>query len=916
MSMTHRRKLRPLLWPVSRNVIIACAGLCGVTLAPHMAFADSASSLNSPMSSGGLDANSEVLVAMGSGRYRLADDITGAPLNSSLCVDLQQLFGALDFPITVDRSRQVASGWFIEEDQSFSLDLKTGAASVGTKKISVSPQSIGNLSSGSCVTIDALAPLLGLTIDYQASGSFLGVTSVRPLPILERLKRQDRTVAGFEEASAQTVAPRVRSLPYRAFVAPNADVSVTFNRVKSERAALRTNATWSILSIGELAYMTAEAQLGGTQAGLNGEVSRFRLYRSEADGGVFGFAKLTDFSVGDISAFGSSLGGNGGSGFGISASTFPLNRPTSFDRTTFEGDLPAGWDVELYRNGQLLEFRNDGTTGGYSFKDIPVLFGENNFEIVQYGPQGQRRVINRSVNASNFLAPKGDSYYRAAVYRPEILFGRKRVGSGVRIDFRAAVGIADNFNLAGGFDSYMLAGTRLSIGTLSALTSVSGIALNAELVGTSEGKFAGQIELQGQGRGASLRARLVVAQDGFRTEKWARSIVGRFDASADRSFRLPNSVGGSLSGRVVVDRLSTNETIFSARQRLTLAYGNSSIAQSLTWSHSPSGERRDQIDGDVAYSFRRGYMSFRTSAAYSLNPTPKLNRLSAAVERPLGVNGDAWRWRAETSWDKNDRTFIHNVGIGREFGLLNLDIGAETDGRKSHAINLSLSFALGRRQNGWGMTSKPLASTGTVRARIFEDNDDNGVFSNGDVPMERVGLVGNSGRGGSMTNASGYAVLDGVVPNLPTLVNVITDDLEDQNLFARPTYTKAREGTVSDISIPLTVMGSIEGTIDMVAGFDPVGRPLGGVELVLLNGEQKEVARTSSAYDGYYSFDRVPVGTYTVALASDTSLARRFRPVETLQVATSRAQPGVQGTAMTLIESNPTSTKMALRGLL
>ena len=34
----------------------------------------------------------------------------------------------------------------------------------------------------------------------------------------------------------------------------------------------------------------------------------------------------------------------------------PLDQPSAFDRTSFKGDLPSGWDAEIYRNGELLGF--------------------------------------------------------------------------------------------------------------------------------------------------------------------------------------------------------------------------------------------------------------------------------------------------------------------------------------------------------------------------------------------------------------------------------------------------------------------------------------------------------------------------------------------------------------------------------
>src|SRR3546814_10416771 len=73
-----------------------------------------------------------------------------------------------------------------------------------------------------------------------------------------------------------------------------------------------------------------------------------------------------------------------------------LFRSDSFDKTSFRGDLPAGWDAELYRNGQLLAFATLNGDGRYEFLDVPLQYGTNRFEIVLYGSQGQiRRELNQ-----------------------------------------------------------------------------------------------------------------------------------------------------------------------------------------------------------------------------------------------------------------------------------------------------------------------------------------------------------------------------------------------------------------------------------------------------------------------------------------------------------------------------------------
>jgi hypothetical protein len=918
--MSSRRKLRPSLWPVSRTALIACAGLCGVALAPQLAFgAPEAARVAGPATTRvieTIDQDTEVLVAMNIGQFRIADDVTAAQLGGNMCIDLQQFLNGLDFPILVDRSRGLANGWFIREDQTINIDLRGQKAQVNGREVVLPPNSVGELSSGPCMTTPALAKLLSLKLEYDARSTVLVVASDTPLPIIERFARQGRSKLRGFSASQSFVPARPQSLPYRAFVPPNSDITISFG-VQKERATPRQTAVgWSLLSVGELAYMTAEAQLAGSQDGFNGAVSRFRLYRAEREGGVFGIPRLTEFSVGDITAYGSALGSIGGVGLGITASSFPLNRPTAFDRTNFEGALPVGWDVELYRNGQLLEFVNDGSSGGYSFKDVPVLFGDNNFEIVQYGPQGQRRVISRRINASNFLAPKGAAYYRAAIYRQELTFGEMKKDSGIRLDLRAALGVGNNFNIGGGLDSYVVAGRRVNIASLSAQTSLSGLALNSEIAMNLAGTVAGQIEFQGSGRASGIRGRFVLAQEGFKSERIFNNQLARLELSADRGVIFGPRTNGTLSGRFQFDQYHSGENTFTARQRFTLAHGNSWLSQSLAWTHTSTGQRRDQIDGEVAYSLRQGRQAMRAAVEFGLYPNPQVNRVSAVVERSFSVNPNSWRWRAETSWNRNENEFAYLLALSRNFKATTFDFVAETNGEDRHRVGINLSFALGRRANGWGITSRPLAQAGTVRARLFEDLDDNGRFTEGDVPVVGAGVRAHTSIHPSKTNANGYAILDGVTANERAQIGVDVDDLADASLFARNTYTLPREGTVSEIAIPLTQMGAIEGSVAMVGGNEGEQTPIGGIALVLLDQQNREVSRTVSAYDGFYSFEQVPVGTYRVVVAPDSSLAQRLRPVEPIQVRTTRAEPGAQGLAMTLIETNPSRGKMSLRGLL
>ena len=105
---------------------------------------------------------------------------------------------------------------------------------------------------------------------------------------------------------------------------------------------------------------------------------------------MLGLLNATHFAVGDVGGLTNRLLSSS-SGRGAEVTNRPLFNPVAFDRTRFEGDLPTGWDAELYRNGELLAFSRSDGSQRYVFDNVPLLYGDNRFEIMVYGPQGQQR---------------------------------------------------------------------------------------------------------------------------------------------------------------------------------------------------------------------------------------------------------------------------------------------------------------------------------------------------------------------------------------------------------------------------------------------------------------------------------------------------------------------------------------------
>ena len=70
-------------------------------------------------------------------------------------------------------------------------------------------------------------------------------------------------------------------------------------------------------------------------------------------------------------------------------------------------------DFEL--DGELRAFQSDRGDGRYDFNDVELLFGDNEFEVVLYGPQGQIKRERSSVPVGQARVPAGQTLYWAGI---------------------------------------------------------------------------------------------------------------------------------------------------------------------------------------------------------------------------------------------------------------------------------------------------------------------------------------------------------------------------------------------------------------------------------------------------------------------------------------------------------------------
>ena len=140
---------------------------------------------------------------------------------------------------------------------------------------------------------------------------------------------------------------------------------------------------------------------------------RVRLSRRSIDGGLLGPLDARSFALGDVTTPDLPLIAENAVGRGVEISTFDLDRLEQTNRVTLRGELPVGWEVEVYRNGELIDFQSDQDVGDgrYEFPALPTVAGLNEFRLVFFGPQGQRREqTERYFVTSDLPKPKRTSF--------------------------------------------------------------------------------------------------------------------------------------------------------------------------------------------------------------------------------------------------------------------------------------------------------------------------------------------------------------------------------------------------------------------------------------------------------------------------------------------------------------------------
>jgi hypothetical protein len=701
----------------------------------------------------------------------------------------------------------------------------------------------------------------------------LQLDSATPLPFIEAIERKSRAARLQGQRTFDLADLPHANTPYRAWRTPSVDAIVDFAFAHGDGVSNGLHSQYQIYASGEVAGVSVDARLASDSQGAP-DTLRVKAYRNDPDGHMLGPLKATQAAVGDVELYSGNLAGAGGIGRGAFVSNRPLNRSTSFGKTVLRGALPAGWDAELYRNGQLLAFQSGTSDGRYEF-DVDLVYGNNDLEVVLYGPQGQIRREKQTIPVGyGAVAPGKLEYWAGIIQQNHDLINfhdpTGRLDGGWQYGFGTQYGLDDRTVLGATAESMFYEGQRRDYGELDVQRALGPMVVDL----TASQEFGA-----GRAYRATALARIgrlnITADTFFLDGEFASGEVPSGERSEQNleiedvfgSKRLVIPVAVGLNRTVRADGQIVNKWL----ARASLIMPRLSLTAALTNTSASSGSYDDRGSSiEMLADTRFLGFSVRADASYRLSgPRKGFDTARLTFEKELTERSDL---RVDVQYAALTNVTSFQAAYVRQFRRLALNVGATADSQGGIGANVGLTFSFTPDPFGDGVrfSNNKLAERGEAAVSVFLDKNGDGVRSPGEEPIAGVGITAGQYGSSEPTDKQGHAIVEDLNPYEKVVIGVDQSTLPDPFLVPveKGIVVTPRPGIPAKLQIAVAPTGEIEGEVH-----SPEDTPSAGVELELIDHTGKVAATVLTEYDGYFLFEQVPYGHYTIWLSAGSARA-------------------------------------------
>lgn len=587
---------------------------------------------------------------------------------------------------------------------------------------------------------------------------------------------------------------------------------------------------------------------------------------------------LVKFEAGDVTGFNSTLFNNSTSGRGAYASSFK-DLVLSADKTIdLNGPLSDGWQVELYQNGQLVGFRQNGVAGRYQFANVPVSYGLNVFKLVFYGPFGEVVTEEREYYSGTSPVKRGEFGYTANAYqRDRYLFEQNEPFTNESdkgtVDYTGYYGLSDEISLIAAMSTTpdVVTDEMRQFGAVGAQMAVAGASVQYNTLYGFENQAVGHhVDVQGNVYIGDIFARYDYYGDmysplSYYSDRYLKDIAEARLTGYIPWMQLPYYVS-YLQGNDLEDDGKLQE----ARMRVSpnfWRYYNVSLEN--LW-HKDDSEKYDDVILLLQAQFNK--LGFYSQVRYRVDPSTyfsSFNQQGSYRWNKYTYFQANWDHDCRSNYSEQDDLDTFSISAGRLFPVGGLTVTMSVDTERDAAVglmyNLSLGKIPGRMQTFMNGQAK-MSKRGTMFASI-EDEAGN------PIPNAKVQVSGVQEP--VVTDESGGALITDMEPYAKTILKVDPASIEDVSLMPIDQEKKVvlRPGTVLPVKIVYVHKGGVEGLIE-------VSDESYKYRISLVDKEGKTVAVKTPETDGSFIFDEIIFGEYKLVVALSDGQIQKEVPIK------------------------------------
>jgi hypothetical protein len=726
-----------------------------------------------------------------------------------------------------------------------------------------------------------LSEILGFEVTYDEIVGLIDILTKQRWPREQRTLREQQ----WERLANATKEAKVASVPlmldYKLTGAPQADLGFSVSN-----GSEGSTSEFSLNFVSEALYMTNTMAMSGT---LEDGVTTLRMQTGRTDpaGSVFGISGLYQFQAGDVTGNTLPMIGTLASGRGLLLRAAPLEQYDEFDRTDIVGEAPAGWDVELYAGSTLMAVVKSGSDGLYRFVNVPLLYGINNFKAVMYGPNGQQRqeLFQKRVggnmlragetHAYSYLAQPNTQLFNVGTIQPTA--SENWVGS-ARVDY----GLSSQLTVSSFFarsqyseyDDTGLGTEKLAdYAGLGARTSLDFAEIDAGVVKQTDGDLGTYANIIVPLGDYSLTTSINLYGNNF------FSAGNQYDREwVDRRVRVrSNSPLTFIHGDGFVS-LSAEKIDFRNQEYVTLgtlSYMHSLGSVYLNHNIETENYKRALLGMSTNKVKYRGLASYRIA---DISLRGEFHYLLNGVEKGFETLGLNAYWMHENGTTVNGNYTYRSNGTSsaqlkviRKINSFVWSLGVAKSSGSSYSVTagVGVGFGVGYSPTvGTIYSNEPRTPYSQASIHLFQDFNANGAFDRDvDRAVPNISAYVNNIKVNSVSNQDGRLHIDRILTTRRQDIQISPDDLAENFLVSKiPAFKiSARPGQEHQLPFVLMEMGEVSGTmIFKDASFNKF--PISGVRLQILNEDGIVVQDATSLSDGYYIFDKVYAGKWTIRL--------------------------------------------------